>query len=177
MTWKLYATSHHAQDILLSSLPRDPGKTQVEGSFGRWAGSALSAIWRMRTQLQDCLILILPTYPAQQCLVPSLATSCLLLMSFPGIPAGLLRSREEKHVHMSIACSALWWVQGLCADNEGKSLNLGRSTIQMCISPPSSCLLPFDLSQHMQMISYMQVLYNAILEGGKVRYLDRHGLS
>lgn len=132
----------------------------------------LASSLKGRDLAQDWLILTLATFPARQCLVPSLATSCLLLMSSPGIPAGLLRSREENHMHMSISCSSvLWWMQGLCADNAGKSLILGRSTTQMCISPPS-CLLPYSScptpSWHMQMLSY-QVLCNTILEGGKIR--------
>lgn len=50
---------------------------------------------------EDQLILTLAAFPAQQSLVSSLATSCFLLMSSLRIPAGLLRSREEKHAYVN----------------------------------------------------------------------------
>lgn len=109
---------------------------------GRWLWArgrccpARSASRGAGTHLWNCIVL------TTSCLFPPLATSCLLFMSLPGIPAGLLRPREGKQSEVNCMFSSLLRLPRLCADNAEKLQSLEE--VQLC-KRASLCHLPLHL--------------------------------
>lgn len=113
--------------------------------------------WRIICGVELCLPLTAFCVP--RCLFPPLATSCLLFMSSPGIPAGLLRPREGKQSEVN--CMFVFptlTARARCRQCREITKPGGGSTVQMSSSLPSapSCLLSLSC-RYVHMCTYMCV--------------------